>query len=123
MIKIATPVDDRHEIHGHFGHCDSYDVFSLDDNNNVLQVEHIPSVSGCGCKSGIAADLAAQGVTVMITGNIGQGAVNKLGSEGIKVVRGAEGDAQQAVLNFLNGTLIDNQQICDNHEHGDHHHH
>lgn len=123
MIKIATPVDDRHEVHGHFGHCDAYDIFSLDNDNNVVNVEHIPSLAGCGCKSGIAADLSRMGVSVMIAGNIGQGAVMKLGSEGINVVRGASGDAQKAVLDFVNGTLIDNQQTCDHHEHGEHHHH
>ena len=48
----------------------------------------IPSPQGCGCKSDIAGVLENMGVSVMLAGNMGQGALNVLTSHHIKSDKG-----------------------------------
>ena len=76
----------------------------------------LPSRQGCGCKSGIAPVLAERGITMMIAGNIGNGAINVLASNGIKTIRGASGEARPAVEAWLSGALSDSGETC--HAHG-----
>ena len=65
----------------HFGHCEYFTVFTIDDKNKILRRKQSRSPAGCGCKSNIAATLAQMGVKMMLAGNMGQGAVNVLGSQ------------------------------------------
>lgn len=50
----------------------------------------IGSPEGCGCKSDIARVLATDGVTVMLAGGIGGGAVNVLNNSGIEFIRAVQ---------------------------------
>ena len=93
-MKIAIPTRDG-RIDDHFGHCDHYTIYTI-ENKTVISREELPSPQGCGCKSGIAADLQRLGVTVMLAGNMGEGAKNKLEAHGIAVVRGCSGEIGRA---------------------------
>jgi predicted Fe-Mo cluster-binding NifX family protein len=117
-MKIAVPVTKENQIDGHFGHCESYNVFTISDNNEIIGVKNMESPQGCGCKSDIAAVLASDGVTVMLAGGIGGGAINVLNNSGIEVVRGCSGDAREVVTLFLSGSVKDGGSSC--HHHGDH---
>ena len=112
-MKIAAPSRNG-QIDEHFGHCKEYLVFTV-NGKELIPEATIPSPEGCGCKSGVAVDLAAAGVTHMIAGNMGAGAVRVLGSHGITVVRGASGDARKAVQNFVDGKLSDSGSGCAGH--------
>ncbi len=112
-MKIAAPSLGGN-IDEHFGHCKEYLVFSV-NGKDLVEEGAIPSKEGCGCKSGIAADLAAAGVTHMVAGNMGAGAVRVLGSHGIEVIRGASGDARKAVEAFVAGRLADSGLACSGH--------
>lgn len=115
-MKIAAPSRDG-QIDEHFGHCKEYLVFSV-NGKTIAPEATIASPEGCGCKSGIAADLAAAGVTHMVAGNMGAGALRVLGSHGITVVRGASGDAKAAVQAFVEGKLSDSGLGCSGHSGG-----
>ena len=119
-MKIAIPLRDEHQIDDHFGHCEYYGVYTVTDKKEIETKEIIPSTQGCGCKSGIAEILAEQGVTVMLAGGIGGGAINVLNSFGIEVIRGCSGNAGDAFSAYLDGSLIDNGLTCQHHH--DHHH-
>jgi len=112
-MKIAAPSRNG-QIDEHFGHCKEYLVFTV-NGKELIPEATIPSPEGCGCKSGVAVDLAAAGVTHMIAGNMGAGAVRVLGSHGITVVRGASGDARKAVQAFVDGKLSDSGSGCAGH--------
>ena len=71
-MKIAIPTRDC-RIDDHFGHCDHYTIYTI-ENKTIAAREELPSPQGCGCKSGIAADLQRLGVTAMLAGNMGEGA-------------------------------------------------
>ncbi len=116
-MKIAVPTRDG-VVDNHFGHCDHYTIFTIEDKT-IVRTETLPSPQGCGCKSGIAADLQQMGVGVMLAGSMGDGALNKLSAHGIKVVRGCSGDVESVVKGYLMGFILDSGQGCASH--GDDH--
>jgi predicted Fe-Mo cluster-binding NifX family protein len=114
-MKIAVPARDG-QVDAHFGHCEHFIVYSLNEAKTITAEEKVESPEGCGCKSNIASILARMGVTTMVAGNMGQGAVNVLESHGIAVVRGAAGSARAAAERFASGTLSDSGVPCAAHE-------
>jgi len=120
-MKIAVPITSDNQVDGHFGHCDSYGIYSISETNEILDVQSIKSPQGCGCKSNIASVLSENGVTVMLAGGIGGGAINVLNSNGIEVVRGCTGNAQEFVMFYVAGKITDSGSSC--HQHEEHHDH
>jgi len=114
-MKIALP-SKKNRIDNHFGHCEYFTVFTVNDNNEIIAEDTVPSPEGCGCKSNIAQTLSLIGVNIMLAGNMGEGAVKVLSSHGIKVVRGCSGEINTVINNYLDGKLIDSGIMChDNH--------
>jgi predicted Fe-Mo cluster-binding NifX family protein len=115
-MKIAIPVTRANQVDDHFGHCEYYGVYTISEKNEIVDVQTIKSEQGCGCKSNIAGVLANQGVTVMLAGGIGGGAINVLNNWGIDVVRGCSGNAADIVKEYVLGTLTDSGESCHQHE-------
>lgn len=116
-MKVAVPARDG-LVDAHFGHCEHFLVYSLDKEKKIVAEEKIDSPEGCGCKSNIAGILARTGVTHMVAGNMGEGAVHVLQAHGIDVFRGASGNAREAAELFAAGTLADSGQPCAGHASG-----
>ncbi len=119
-MKIAVPVQ-AGLVDEHFGHCKEFLVFEVSADGSLRSEATIPSTEGCGCKSGVASVLARAGVTHLVAGNMGEGAVHVLGAQGIAVVRGATGDARAAAEAFAKGTLADSGLGCAAAGHGEGH--
>ncbi len=122
-MKIALP---SHQglIDDHFGHCEYFTVFDVDGNTKeIIAQETVNSPESCGCKSNIATILADMGVSVMLAGNMGDGAVQVLNSAGIEVLRGCSGNVKEVALKWLNGNLTDSGESCHENEHGHECHH
>jgi predicted Fe-Mo cluster-binding NifX family protein len=117
-MKIAVPTRDG-VIDDHFGHCAYYTIFEI-ENNEIVNSSRLESPQGCGCKSGIAADMEAMGISVMLAGNMGEGAKNKLESHNIKVIRGCRGNIEMVVRAYLIGLIKDSGEGCSHHECGSH---
>jgi predicted Fe-Mo cluster-binding NifX family protein len=115
-MKIAVPVTSENQIDGHFGHCESYGVFTITEEKKIVNVKSVQSPQGCGCKSDIASVLAADGVSLMLAGGIGGGAINVLNNSGIEVIRGCSGDATEVVKLYLKGLVEDSGSSCHHHE-------
>lgn len=115
-MKIALP-SRQNLIDDHFGHCEYYTIFTIDDKKEIVAQENLAAPAGCGCKSNIAQTLSEMGVEVMLAGNMGEGAVNVLKNAGIEVLRGCSGDVKETALNWLNGSLLDSGDSCHAHEH------
>ena len=113
-MKIALPSNDT-EVDEHFGHCQCFTIFDVDDENKIVSEETLTPPPGCGCKSSIVPQLASMGVSVMLAGNMGGGAVSLLASNGIKVVRGCSGNVQEVALAWLAGTVEDSGAGCQSH--------
>ena len=89
-MKIALPSRDN-QVDGHFGHCEYFTIYSVDENKKIVSEERLDPPVGCGCKSKVVSILSEMGVSVMLAGNMGSGAVNVLNSHGIEVFRGCSG--------------------------------
>lgn len=115
MKKIATPLDINNGIDDHFGHCEKFGVYTISDSNAIISTEFVEAAEGCGCKSNIATVLANKGVSLMLAGNIGAGAVNVLSTNGITVIKGCSGNAIETIDKYLKGEIVDNGIICEHH--------
>ena len=86
----------------------------------MMKLIAIPTREGCGCKSNIASVMQEMGITLMLAGNMGMGAYNKLSAHGIAVIRGCQGKVDDVLNAYLNGELKDSLESCDHHD-CDHH--
>jgi len=100
-MKIAIPTRNS-MVDEHFGHCEYYTIVSLSNDNKIEKTEMMESPQGCGCKSDVASVFQQMGVKTMLAGNMGQGAVNKISSAGIKVIRGCSGEVNKLIDDYLN---------------------
>lgn len=114
-MKIALPTRDG-QIDNHFGHCDHFTVLEVNEQREVIAKTVLESPQGCGCKSNIATTLAALGVEWMLAGNMGQGAVNVLTAQNIRVVRGCSGPVDTVAAEWLKGNVTDTLVACDHHD-------
>ncbi|HRN15487.1 MAG: NifB/NifX family molybdenum-iron cluster-binding protein [Prevotella sp.] len=113
-MKISIPTRDG-MVDDHFGHCDHYTIYNI-ENNIVTDKATLPSPQGCGCKSNIAFTLHEMGVTVMLAGNMGQGAKDKLNGCGISVIRGCKGNTDDIINAYIAGTVSDSGIGCAEHD-------
>jgi predicted Fe-Mo cluster-binding NifX family protein len=119
LIAVPTRLDNT--VDDHFGHCRQYSLFSVGEHHAVQDAGIVPSLPGCGCKSNIAMVLKAKGVSILLAGNMGAGAVNVLQRQGIEVHRGCSGGARQAVESFVAGEWQDSGLTCAAPHHEDGH--
>lgn len=111
MLKLAVPTRGG-QVDEHFGHCESFTIYSIDDSKNVTGQESFTPPPACGCKSNLIPTLVDMGVSVLIAGNMGEGAVQRLAQAGITVYRGAKGDVSEAVQAWSQGKLVDSKVVC-----------
>ena len=116
MKKIAIPTKNN-LVDNHFGRSEYFSIYSINDDNKINGMEFFAAPQDCGCKSNIAPILAEKGVSLMLAGDMGMGAVNVLQSSDIGVLRGCEGKVTEVITQYLNGELYDNGKICSNHNH------
>jgi len=111
-MRCAVPVSNG-GLSAHFGHCEQFAPIDVDEERKkILTKELIPSP---GHQPGLLPEwLAEQGVSVVIAGGMGSRAQSLFNQNRIGVIIGAlEVDPEKAVLNYLNGTLATEDNICD----------
>ena len=121
IMRIAVTYDNG-EVFQHFGRTENFKVYEI-ENNQIIASEVISSNGqGHGALAGI---LAMNQIDVLICGGIGGGAQMALTEVGIELCAGAFGDVDKAVLNYLEGTLVNTGSNCNHHHeegHGCHEH-
>lgn len=111
MLKIAVASSGT-DVTQHFGHCPYFLMFTTENGKIVSQ----ESIDNPGHKPGFLPNfLADQGANVIISGGMGQGAVDIFNERGMEVITGASGDATSAVEAYLRGELESTGSVC--HEH------
>lgn len=115
MFKIAVAAEGK-KVTEHFGHCVNFMLFDV-ENNQITKEE---SVDNPGHKPGFLPNfLADKGVKDIISGGMGQGAVDILNERDVEVVTGASGDAKTAAERYLKGELKSTGSVCHEHQHHD----
>jgi predicted Fe-Mo cluster-binding NifX family protein len=112
-MKIAVATE-QGQVAGHFGHCEGFTLFETEGT----QIKNQVYVANPGHQPGfLPVFLKEQGAEAIIGGGMGERAQTLFAEQGIEVIVGAEGDCQQAVENYLGGTLKSTKSVCHEHEH------
>lgn len=113
-MKIALP-SRNNQVDSHFGNCEYFTIYTA-ESGQITGQETVASPEGCGCKSNIVHTLAEKGVSIMLAGNMGDGAVGVLQRFGIGVIRGCSGDIREVAEAYLAGNISDSGDTCHEHE-------
>ena len=111
-MRYAIPVSGG-VMCAHFGHCDQFALIDVNDNTKeIVKKEFIPAPEH---QPGLLPEwLAEQDVSIVIAGGMGSRAQSLLKDNNIQVFIGVtEGDPEKIVLDCLNGTLTQDDNICD----------
>ena len=125
MKKIAVPITINNQIEEHFGDSEFYEIYTFSNTNEILDLQLLESEQSRVCQSNLVNLLAIGGVTFMLSGRIGNRAINKLNNAGIDVIRGCSGDSADAILQFIEGRISDKVVSClqyDKNHRNDHDH-
>ena len=116
---IAFPTSDRLTVDGHFGHTKEFALYEV-EGQNINTVKYItppPHEPGV-----LPRFLGENDIDVIITGGMGQMAVNLFNQQNIDVILGAKGNIDLNLKEFVGGLLTSTGSSCD-HNHGDSHEH
>ena len=111
-LLVAVPTTTSGAIETHFGRCERVTVYTIGTDGILKAEESVEAAIGPGCRSIIMSRLAAMGVTTLVVGCIGEGAIHACASFGITVVRGASGSASAAAAAYARGKLEDSGLAC-----------
>lgn len=117
-MKIAMPKDGE-MLNQHFGQSKSFLIATV-ENQQIIETKEIGSESLQHNHAGLSGLFLAEGVSLVITGGIGQPALNALADKGLEVIRGASGLCEDVLAKYLSGELADKNISCSHH--GEHHH-
>lgn len=115
-MKIAVASDGK-MVSGHFGHCEGFTMYET----NGTEVAGKVFVANPGHKPGyLPVFLKEQKADVIIAGGMGETAQVLFEENGIKVVVGAQGMADDIVKLYLSGDLESTGSVCTEHVHEGH---
>jgi predicted Fe-Mo cluster-binding NifX family protein len=115
-VACESPEGLAGNVCGHFGHTPFFVLAEL-AGEKILSTRTVRSPGhGQGCS--MPGFIGSLGVSAVLVGGIGAGAVNGLGARGIQVVAGASGNAGEALAAFASGMLVGGEPGC-----GGHHRH
>lgn len=115
MMKIAV-ASENGMVTEHFGHCQGFIIFDT-ENNQIIKKE---TVENPGHRPGFLPNfLNDMGVNVIISGGMGNGAIDIFNEKDIEVIVGASGNSKTAVENYLKGSLKSTGSVCHEHKHHD----
>ena len=114
-MRVAV-ASDANKVAQHFGHCEGFQVFDVQD----AQIHTRQFYPNPGHKPGFLPNyLHELGVTTIISGGMGAGAIEIFTAKGIEIIVGANGDVRTAVEACLRGELKSTGSVCQEHKHHD----
>ncbi len=116
LVKVAFPTNDGQEVETHFGHCKKFAVYSIQEGKvtDTSVVDAPPHEPGL-----LPRFLGEMGATTIITGGMGQRAIDLFKNQNIDVILGARGSILENLDIYLKGNLYSKGSAC-SHDHDDH---
>ena len=112
-MKIIVACENTN-VSEHFGHCNQYLVADIEDNK-ISNYEYVPAPEHVPGK--LPLFIAGLNADVVITGGIGQKAVDIFKANNIKVVVGKAKGGLEAIKKYLNDELVTSDEYCSGHDH------
>lgn len=111
MKKLFAVPTENGKLCTHFGHCEKFAIVETEDQKIVKEISLTPPVH----KPGVYPQfLVQQGVSVIISGGMGQKAQRLFTQYNIEVCMGVGADSPiRLVEQYLNNQLQTNQNLCD----------
>jgi len=111
-MRYAVPVSNG-RLAVHFGRCQHFAFIDVDEATKTIV--HKELVASPAHEPGLLpAWLAEQGASAVIASGMGSRAQALFGENRIQVILGAlEGDPEQIVLDYIQGTLATGDNLCD----------
>jgi Mrp family chromosome partitioning ATPase/predicted Fe-Mo cluster-binding NifX family protein len=107
-MKIAI-VMEGNDVSPHFGHCEKVMLVTIEDGKvNSREVLDAPE-HDCGALPRLFSE---RQVEYVIAGGLGGGAMANLNRAGVKVLAGVQGSAEDALGQFLAGTIVGGDAVC-----------
>jgi len=111
MKKIFAVPTENGQLCAHFGHCEKFALVETEDNKVVREIFVTPPVHQPGVYPQF---LAGQGVSVIISGGMGQRAQQLFMQNNIEVCIGVNAAAPaELVGQYLKGQLLTGENLCD----------
>lgn len=108
--KVAIPLESG-RLCSHFGHCQQFAIVDVESNVIVKEDLITPPPHEPGLLPGW---LAERGVTDVITGGMGERAINLFSQQNIRVNVGAQPkSSRDLVTDWINNTLVTGSNLCD----------
>lgn len=109
-MKIAIPTANK-ELCSHFGHCEAFAIFTVDEGEIVSREDITPPVHEPGSHPAFLRDL---GCNVVIAGGLGGRAQDLLHGYGISTVIGVQPmPLEKLVTCYVDGSLEAGDNRCD----------
>lgn len=111
MTKLFAVPTEQGKLCAHFGHCEKFAIVETEDQKIIKEDYVTPPVHEPGVYPQF---LAQQGVTVIISGGMGQKAQRLFTQNNIEVCIGVNsGSPKELVEQFLNNNLQTGHNLCD----------
>lgn len=108
-LRIAFPTNDKVTVEEHFGHCKVFAIFTI-KNKEIINTEYIqPPVHQPGVLPKFLGEL---NTSAIITGGMGQMAINLFKEANIEVILGAKGSIEDNLNEYLGGELYSTGSAC-----------
>lgn len=114
-MKIAI-VMSGNEVSQHFGQSEKVMIAEIEAGE--IKSREIVNAPDHNC-SALPNLFVKEGVSSVIAGGMGAGAIQNLTNAGVQVYAGVQGPVEDALGNFLAGTLVTGQATCGGGGHGD----
>lgn len=115
-LRVAFPTNDTVNVESHFGHCKQFAIINV-ENGEVVNTEHVdapPHQPGL-----LPRFLGEKNINTIITGGMGQMAINLFKEQNIDVILGAAGSIEANLAEYLKGDLYSTGSACShNHDEG-----
>ncbi len=108
-IRIVFPTNDKETVEEHFGHCKQFAIFTV-KNKEIIDTEYLdapPHQPGLLPKF-----LGEQNTSVIITGGMGQRAIDLFKAQDVEVILGARGKIEDNLNEYLSGDLYSSGVPC-----------
>ncbi len=115
-MKVAV-ASDGIMVSEHFGHCEGFTLYEMDD----MRLKNKTFVANPGHKPGyLPVFLKEQQTDVIISGGMGEAAQELFIQNGIEVIVGVQGIADDVIKQYVDGQLKSTGSVCREHRHEEH---